>query len=111
MRFIEFKGSVRCNFHRETRENREQKRECPQEDRRFSRGVVKTFKRAKKFQGVDGSGVHTLEAEERVGCDTGDDLLGGFVPYQVDDKHEDILHIRSYGEAKEDCLDDWDHEE
>ena len=74
------KRSVRCNFHRETRENREQKRECPQEDRRFSRGVVKTFKRAKKFQGVDGSGVHTLEAEERVGCDTGDDLLGGFVP-------------------------------
>ena len=32
-------------------------------------------------------------------------------PCQVDDKHEDILHIRSYGEAKEDCLDDWDHEE
>ena len=28
-RFKKFKVSVRCNFHRETRENREQKRECP----------------------------------------------------------------------------------
>ena len=34
--------------HRETRENREQKRECPQEGRKFSRGVAKAFERAKK---------------------------------------------------------------
>ena len=42
------KGSVRCKSNREMRENREQRMECPQEDRKFSRGVAKAFERAKK---------------------------------------------------------------
>jgi len=45
-RFKFLNRSVRCNFHRETRENREQKRECLQEDLTAKHAKIANKKRS-----------------------------------------------------------------